>query len=195
MASSTRRRRSSRQTQQPANGFGQTQTIRRGARRSTARSRVAATNNRGGAFSAFLNAGNACIAEMQRYNIPGIDKMKATCGEIAQQLVGAHAFTGTTPQQTTRVASSGSQTGRRSTRSTRVAGGLKLTVPQNTLLGAINPGEQLTPQAICMRCGMSAANVARCLPALKKKGYLQSTGRGKNAIWWKVQQPMLATGT
>ena len=197
MASTRRRRRAN--TVQAAN-FGQP--IQQTVRRSSGR-RSSATINRGGAFNAFLNAGNACIAEMQRYNIPGIDKMKATCSEIAQGLVGAHAFTGVTTPTTSRAAVSStssprvSRGGRRSRRSASTASGgvIRLSKPQQQLLNACAPGEQCAPASICQRTGMTAANVARCLTALKKKGYMQSSGRGANALWWKTQQPLAMTGT
>jgi DNA-binding IclR family transcriptional regulator len=65
-----------------------------------------------------------------------------------------------------------------------------LTAAQQQVLNSINPNEQLNRAQITARTGMAAANIARTLPALKNKGYLQSSGRGQNATFWKVQQPL-----
>jgi hypothetical protein len=164
--------------------------------------RPSSTQTQTGGISNFFGSvlmplGRQICAEAAHYNLPNAiqNKLKSTFGEVARELVGPEAFTGSAvgmtaampvsigavPQTTRRV-------GRARKSSTRATGG-PLTAAQQTVLNSINPNEQITAPIVAARIGQPIRSCLNSLNGLQNRGYLQKgAGRGANAVFWKVQQ-------
>lgn len=140
-------------------------------------------------MSAFIGAGQHLIGEMTKYGIGGVQKVQTCLGEILGETATQLAFStariaATMPRATTRRA-----TGGRRARTVVGAGAAidALSKPQQTVLNAFGVGEQIPLSTIAQRTGMQPAGVMRTTNALKRKNYLAAQGRGKNALFWKIQ--------
>lgn len=207
----TRRRRRSAATTMPVNQA--TPTPQRRQQRA-ARGRPASTSI-GSGISNFFGAvlmplGNQIVSEAMTYGLPNIaiNKLKATFGEVARELVGPEAFSGGTSASralsvaavpvgapvrrvtTQRTTTARGRGGRRAKASTPAG---PLTAAQQTALNVISMNEQVSAPIVAARIGQPIRSCLNSLTGLQKRGYLQKgAGKGANAIFWRVQQQQAA---